>query len=160
MSEALYQNLVVNAGMHKEDEESVHLCDYPVVDTTKIDRTLERHTEIVRKVVAMGRALREKYRLKTRQPLKTITVVTHDHDATLALKSHEELITSELNVRNLVVLPEDDTLCRISCKPNFKTLGPKLGKDMGTVGKQIANFTREHVRKLEDEGKYWCLVMP
>lgn len=150
ISESLYQNLVVGAHMHKPGEDSVHLCDFPLADEKKIDLELERHTDLVRLVVGMGRALREKYRQKTRQPLKSITVVTHDPDSVAALTNHEELITSELNVRELKILPEDDTLCRISSRPNFKTLGPKVGKDMGPLGKEIATFTRAQIRALEN----------
>ncbi|HXW53498.1 MAG TPA: isoleucine--tRNA ligase [Myxococcota bacterium] len=157
ISESIYQNLVVGPGMHQEDEESVHLCDYPEADGAKIDEQLERHTEVVRLVVTMGRALREKHRLKTRQPLKSITVVTHDQGTVLALTTHEELITSELNVQKLVMLPEDDTLCRISCKPNFKTLGPKLGKDMAAVGKVITGFSRDDIKALEENGEVFVL---
>ena len=152
ISESIYQNLVVGPGMHKEDEESVHLCDYPEADASKIDEELERHTEIIRQVVSMGRALREKYRLKTRQPLKSITVVTHDDDTVRALTLHEELIASELNVQKLIVLPEDDTLCRVSFKPNYKTLGPKLGNDMAQVGKAITGFTRDDLHALDKDG--------
>lgn len=153
ITETMYQNLVVETGMHKEHEESIHLCDYPQADKDKINLKLEHQTEIIRQVVAMGRALREKYRLKTRQPLKHITVVTHEHEATHALLSHEELITQELNVKKLVVLPEDDTLCRISCKPNFKVLGPRVGKDMAVVGKEIATLSKEAIRTLERGGE-------
>ncbi len=152
VSESLYQNLVVSSEMAGVGEDSIHLCDFPQADALKIDATLEHHTELVRSVVAMGRALREKYRLKTRQPLKSITVVTHDDDAASALTKHEDLITSELNVRNLIILREDDTLCRVTAKPNFKTLGPRLGKDMNTVGKAINAFTREQIRKLDNGG--------
>lgn len=149
VSEALYQNLVMNVGMARQEEDSVHLSDFPIADQMKIDEELERHTDLVRTVVAMGRALREKHRLKTRQPLKSITVVTHDPDAAHALATHDELITSELNVRILKILPEEDSLCRITAKPNFKTLGPKLGKDMNPVGKAISAFTREEIRRLD-----------
>lgn len=153
ISETLYQNLVVGAGMAPASQDSIHLCDFPLADPAKIDETLERQTDLVRTVVTMGRALREKHKLKTRQPLKSITVVTHDAEAIEALTTHEELITSELNVRELSILPEEDTLCRITTKPNFKTLGPKLGKDMNSVAKAIAAFTREEIRTLDAGGE-------
>jgi isoleucyl-tRNA synthetase len=157
ISESIYQNLVVDAGMHKADEESIHLTDFPESDNQKINEALEVETELVRSVVAMGRALREKYRLKTRQPLKKITVVTHQHEAIEALLGHEELITSELNVRELEVLPEDDALCKVLCKPNFKTLGPRAGKDMAALGKEICAFSRQSIRELEDGGEIMVL---
>lgn len=157
VSESIYQNLVTNAGMANALEESVHLCDFPEADPLKIDTILEQHTELVRNVVAIGRALREKYRLKTRQPLKSITVVTHDEDAVKALNNHEDIITSELNVRSLVILPEEDSLCRISAKANFKTLGPKLGKDMGKMAGVISAMSASAIHELMDRGYYELL---
>ncbi len=150
MSEMMYQNLVVEAGVNFGSHDSVHLCDFPQADSVKIDEGLEHDVCIVRQVVNMGRALREKYRLKTRQPLLKITVVSHSDDAIKAIESHQDLILSELNVRNLLLLPEDDSLCTLSCKPNFKTLGPRVGKDMGAMSKAIASLSRAQLRKLEE----------
>lgn len=150
MSEMMYQNLVVGAGVNDTDKDSIHLCDFPESDAAKIDTELEAHVHLVRQVVNMGRALREKYRLKTRQPLLKITVVSHSEDAINALGAHEELILSELNVRSLEILREDDTLCTLSCKPNFKTLGPRVGKDMNAMNKAIMALSRAQLRQLED----------
>lgn len=148
LSESMYQNLVVDAKMHKAGQESIHLTDYPEVDETKIDGLLEHHTQIVRQVVAMGRALREKHRLKNRQPLKKITIVTKDEQVVSALTSHEEIITSELNLRSLIILPQDDSF-KVTAKANFKTLGPKVGKDMAKVNQEIQSLSQEQVEELE-----------
>ncbi len=150
MSEMIYQNLVVSSGANKTQEDSVHLCDFPISDDAKIDKNLELNVRLVRQVVNMGRALREKYRLKTRQPLLKITVVSHSDEAIKALTSHSELILSELNVRSLELLSEDDSLCTLSCKPNFKTLGPRVGKEMNAMNKAISALSRSQLRKLED----------
>jgi len=153
MSEMLYQNLVVGAGMHQHGEDSVHLATYPELNLAKIDQELAASVAVVRQVVVMGRALREKYKLKTRQPLAKITVVSHVESAKKSLLSHEELICSELNVQKLLVLSEDESLCKISGKPNFKNLGPRLGKDMALVGQEIAKLSRAQLRVLEDGGE-------
>src|SRR5690606_24916628 len=123
-----YQNLVRETGMQHGDEDSVHLCSYPLVEASSIDRELERKMSTVRQVVGMGRALREKHKLKTRQPLASVIVVTHDVAAQEALKEHEDLLRDELNVRALSVLSDDAALCDVSFKANFKTLGKRLGK--------------------------------
>lgn len=149
MSETIYQNLVVGPRMCEADAESVHLCDFPEADQQKIDIKLEQSVEVIRRVVSMGRALREKHRLKTRQPLQKITVVVHEASAKNSLFSHAELITSELNIRELAILEADDSLVDISSKPNFKSLGPKLGKDMGRVGKAIEGLSRSQIALLE-----------
>jgi len=149
ISETLYQNLVVAPGMQKDQEDSVHLCSFPIADLSMIDQDLENSVEVVRRTVAMGRALREKHRLKTRQPLKKITVVTHDKNTANALSTHQELIISELNIKKLDVVAADDTLCTISAKPNFKTLGPRVGKDMSAINKAISTWGREELAVLE-----------
>ena len=97
----------------------------------------------------MGRALREKHRLKTRQPLKTITVVSAEADSKNLLMSHAELITSELNIRELVILDSANSLCDMSSKPKILNLGPKLGKDMGAVGKAIEALSMAQIAELE-----------
>lgn len=149
MSETLYQNLVVGPGMNKSGQESVHLCDFPEAHDSKIDKKLEHSLELVRQIVAMGRALREKHRLKTRQPLKAITVVSSEPDSKNTLLDHAELITSELNIRELIILDSANSLCDISSKPNFKALGPKLGKDMGIVTKAIEALSMNQIAELE-----------
>jgi isoleucyl-tRNA synthetase len=149
ISEAMYQNLVVEPGMAKPEEDSVHLCEYPQSDEQKIDEHLERAVEVVRQVVTLGRALREKHRIKTRQPLAQLKVVTSlkmDQDA---LKSHQELIESELNVKALSVLDNDEDLCTLVAKANFKSLGPKVGPKMGAVAGHIANLSRSQILALE-----------
>jgi isoleucyl-tRNA synthetase len=149
MSETLYQNLVLDANMQKPGEDSVHLCDFPEADQSKIDSKLEQAVELTRLVVTMGRALREKHRLKTRQPLKKITVVCTNNLDQQALLNHADLITSELNIRELELLDSAETLCDLSSKPNFKTLGPRVGKDMGAIGKAIEALTLTQIAKLE-----------
>lgn len=149
LSESIYQNLVVKAGMSHPQEDSIHLCDFPEADREKIDHPLETHTETVRRAVALGRALREKHRLKTRQPLRKMIVVTHDEGSIAAIESHEDLIKTELNVKDLSILREDDSLCRLMTKPNYKTLGPRVGADMGAVSKSISGLSRGDIHKLE-----------
>lgn len=153
VSESIYQNLVVSTGMNAKEHNSVHLCDFPVADVSKIDKELELKTQIVRSVVTMGRALREKHRINTRQPLKAITVVASDEIAIDAITHHQELITSELNVREVILLDQDDTLCQTKAKPNYKSLGPKLGKDMSKVAKEIALLNKEAIKTFEKTGE-------
>ena len=76
VSESVYQHLVVAPGMAKPGEDSVHLCSYPQADAKKTDTHVEQQMAAVRQAVTLGRALREKHKLKTRQPLQTLTVVS------------------------------------------------------------------------------------
>jgi isoleucyl-tRNA synthetase len=141
-TETMYQNLVVEAGMTKGGETSVHFCDYPIADASRTDTSLEADFEVVRQVVKMGRALREKYRLKTRQPLRDVTVVTHDAKERAAMLKHAELIQQELNVKEVRVVEDDNALCTLVFKANFKTLGKRMGQRMKGFADAIAQFGR------------------
>lgn len=142
-TETMYQNLVVATGMEQNGERSVHFCDYPTEDARKIDRALEADVDVVRQVVKMGRALREKHRLKTRQPLRDVTVVTHDAKARAAMMTHAELIEQELNVKEVRVLEDDNALCTLVIKANFKTLGKRMGPRMKVMADAIAKLGRQ-----------------
>jgi len=147
MTEAMYQNLVKEPGVAGAHD-SVHLCDYPLVDETRVDRALERAMADARTVVSLGRTLRVTHDIKTRQPLSRATVVTHDAAARAAIASHKELIVDELNVKELVVLADDADLATLSFKANFKTLGKRMGKRMKEAATAIEAFTRDEWNRL------------
>jgi isoleucyl-tRNA synthetase len=152
MTESIHQNLVVEPGVAKPGEDSVHLTDYPLVDETKIDLHVERQMAAVRQVVTLGRAVREKHKLKTRQPLAQVTVVSHDADVRDAVQQHRELIEDELNVKSVVTLHDDADLCTLSFKANFKTLGKKLGPKMKAAAEKIGAFSRDQWSVLAEGG--------
>ncbi|MBX2801632.1 MAG: isoleucine--tRNA ligase [Myxococcales bacterium] len=139
-AEGLYQSLVVQAGCQQGDQDSVHLCDWPTVSTDVIDAALERQVADTREVVRLGRRLRERHRLKTRQPLRAITVVHHDADARAGIEAHAELLAEELNVKEVRVVAEGDELATLTCKPNFKTLGRRYGKEMKQAAAVISGW--------------------
>ena len=141
VTESIWQNLVVEPGV-KDAPDSVHLADYPVVDAAKIDRGLEARMATARAVVRLGRALREKHKLKTRQPLPSVTVVSHDAAARAGVTDHVELIREELNVKEVVVLADDAELATLSFKANFKTLGKRMGKKMKEAAAAIEQLSR------------------
>lgn len=147
MSERIYQALVVQpkAGGH----DSVHLSDYPQVEPERIDQELEAAFAAVRTVVTLGRVLREKHKLKTRQPLRAVTVVSHDEAVRARLTKHAALLADELNVKEVVVVADDESLASLSFKPNFKTLGKRLGPKLKTVGKGIEALGRAQWTTLE-----------
>ncbi|MDA0712546.1 MAG: isoleucine--tRNA ligase [bacterium] len=151
MSETLFQNLV-NEMSDQKTEQSVHWCDFPAADKSKIDEKLEKSVAVIRQVVRMGRALREKYRIKTRQPLASVTVVTHDDITQEAVLAHANLLKQELNVKHIKVIKDDDDLCEIVIKPNFKTLGKLFGQQMKEAGQLISAFSRDEFFLLQ-QGK-------
>lgn len=152
VTESLYQNLVVEPGAATKGCESVHLTSYPLVDAAKIDLVVEREMAAVRQVVGLGRVLREKHKLKTRQPLAKATVVSHDDAVRAGIEHHKELVAEELNVKEVVVLKDDAGLASVSFKANFKTLGKKLGPRMKAAATAIEAFTRSEWSVLEEGG--------
>jgi isoleucyl-tRNA synthetase len=101
-----------------------------------------------RSVVSLGRALRVTHDIKTRQPLRRATVVTHDATALAAIGEHRELILEELNVKELVLLEDDADLAELSFKANFKTLGKRMGKRMKEAATAVEAFTRDDWNRL------------
>jgi isoleucyl-tRNA synthetase len=120
---------------------SVHLADYPRPDRVRIDEELEAAVASVRQAVALGRALREKHRLKTRQPLRRVTIVTHDATARERLSRHAALLADELNVKDVAVVSDDASLAELRFKPNFRALGKRLGPRLKAVGAAIEAIT-------------------
>jgi isoleucyl-tRNA synthetase len=151
MAESMYQRLVKEPGVSGA-RDSVHLCDYPLVDAALIHRDIEAAMAAVRTAVGLGRALRDKHKLKNRQPLATCTIVSHDADVRARLQAHAELIADELNVKAVEIVKDDAGLASLSFKANFKTLGKKMGPKMKAAAAAIEGFSREQWAILEDGG--------
>jgi isoleucyl-tRNA synthetase len=152
ISDALYQDLVVAPGCAAEGD-SIHLCDYPEVQPGLIDRDLEAQVAVTRQVVSMGRALRERHKLKTRQPLRRVTIVHHDAPVLRAIEAHAELIADELNVKEVVGQPDDHALATLTFKANFKTLGRRLGKRMKEGAAAIEKLSAAEWETLQSGGQ-------
>ena len=135
---------------HKTDHESVHLAFFPEADSSYRDIELEKQMDLVLSTVTMGRALRAKYQLKIRQPLPKIFLLTHDPEAKNVLKNLADLITEELNIKEIVITPDEKELVNLSAKANFKTLGRKLGKKMKIAANAIAELNLDEIRKLQN----------
>jgi isoleucyl-tRNA synthetase len=125
ITEEIYQNIKTDTM-----SESVHLADFPKADRSKRDFTLEKKMEAVRRAVVMGRSLRSLYALKTRQPLTALHIVSKDKEELEILKGMRDIIEEELNVKSVLFRENEEDLVEYSVKPNFKTLGKILGKDM------------------------------
>jgi isoleucyl-tRNA synthetase len=128
VTEAIYQNLV---GSVKEDGLSVHMENYPISDEKLIDQKLEEEMDIVLRVVNLGRAIRSKTNMKIRQPLSKLFYVS-----SLGKELKEEMlaiIMEELNVKEVEKLDDATKFVQYIIKPNYRVLGPKLGKDIKEV---------------------------
>ena len=139
--------LSLNSAAEKEKYESVHLTDYP--EAGKINRELILKMEVAQQVVYLTRAMRAKSNLKVRQPLKKIMVVV-DKNKRAALAQMKDVILEEVNIKELIVLDDDSKIVSKSAKANFKKLGPKFGKKVQIISKEIKEFKADQIKALEN----------
>jgi isoleucyl-tRNA synthetase len=138
VTEALYQELVVEqAEPGTALPRSVHHCDYPEADPALIEPGLEADMAVVRSVVGLGRGLRRAHAIRVRQPLPSLTVVSHDAAVRAAVDGHADLIADELNVKQVANSEDERAHAHLSAKPNYRRLGPRLGARMKEVAAQI-----------------------
>ena len=135
MSETLWQNLTAAAGGGRE---SVHLCDYPTADSKVIDDDLSRRMSILREVASLGLSARMAEKLKVRQPLSGVTVVLNDGQDQAWLEQHDELLKTELNVQAVTYTVDAGEFVTYVVVPNFKRLGPRVGKLMPKLKQAFA----------------------
>ncbi len=149
----LYQDL--NAVTGKNQAESVHLTDFPISNESQIDTDLVEKTHLAQNITSMVFSLRKKENIKVRQPLQKVMIPVLDKKTEEQILAVSELIKQEVNVKELNLINADDAADLIvkQIKPNFKTLGAKLGKDMKAVASEIQNFSSEQIANLEKEGK-------
>jgi len=149
----LYQDL--NKVTGKENAESIHLTDFPVADESLIDQDLVEKTHLAQSITSMVFSLRKKENVKVRQPLQKVLIPVLDSKTEEQILAVAELIKQEVNVKELQLINAEEASHLIvkQIKPNFKALGPKLGKDMKLVGGEIANFDAEQISTLEKAGK-------
>ena len=136
MTETLFQNLV-----RKDDPsapESVHLAAFPEPDSARVDDELRRTMERVRNVVTLGQRVRNENRLKVRQPLAEAIVVVADDTERQAIDRFASAIREELNVRELGFTQEPHKYVEFELLPNFRVLGPKLGKQVPACKKALS----------------------
>jgi isoleucyl-tRNA synthetase len=136
LTEAVYQNLVRR--VDRDAPPSVHMASWPSGNAARIDRQLLAETEVVQRVVGLGRAARNASRLKVRQPLARLLVRVPDDAATEAVTRHEDQILDELNVKSLEIIPRDARLVSYRIKPNLPLLGKRYGKLIPAIREHLA----------------------
>ena len=133
MSEEIYQNLVVNNVPNVP--ESVHLCDFPTADKSRIDTECEEQMQALLEVVQLGRASRNLASLKVRQPLSRMYV-----KGAAFSEAYQVLCEDELNVKEVIFTDDARAFTTYELKPQMRTLGPKYGKLLGRIGKALAEM--------------------
>jgi isoleucyl-tRNA synthetase len=127
----------------------VHLCDWPQADQGYRDVVLEREMDLVYHAVKLGRALRAQHQLKTRQPLRKMLVVVGAGEDDSCIRRMAGLIREELNVRHIEISRDEHELVEISVKPNFRTLGKRLGPRMKEASEIIGAWGTAEIAMLE-----------
>ena len=130
----------------------MHLASYPQSDASLVDDDLDLTMRLVREAVVMGRALRSKFTIKTRQPLNECTVIIRDAAKLGLVRRMEALIREELNVKKVVFDTAEERVVSISAKANFKKLGKLLGPKMKEAAAAIERFTSNMIHALEQGG--------
>ena len=135
VAEATWRNL---AGVFGERAvESVHLCDFPTGDTTVVDPQLSARMSVLRDVASLGRSARVDAKLRVRQPLAKVEVILAEDEHQTWLEAHGEILRDELNVKQIEYTTEGEKYITYNVVPNFKRLGPRVGKLMPKVKKAI-----------------------
>ncbi len=155
----LYRDLVIpcTPGAAKE-KVSVHLSDFPKADTSLIDKVLERKMQRAQTISSLVLSLRQREKIKVRQPLQKIMVPVLDETAKQEIEAVANLIKSEVNVKEVELIDEGSGILVKQIKPDFKKLGPRFGKDMKAVAAVIQKFEQDEIATIEKEGEITVLI--
>ncbi|MDA8569177.1 isoleucine--tRNA ligase [Flavobacteriaceae bacterium] len=133
-------------------KESVHLAQFPEANSAVIDTHLERKMQLAQNTCSLVLSIRQKEKLKVRQPLQKIMVPVSAAVKAVDLKAVSSLILSEVNVKELEILEDSSDILVKQIKPNFKTLGPKFGPKMKAVAAAIQSLTSKDINQIEQNG--------
>lgn len=141
----------------REGFESVHLADFPRFDPGMVNKTLERRMQLAQRISSLVLSIRQKEKIKVRQPLKKIMIPVLDPGQRADIEAVADLIRSEVNVKEIELLDDASGMLVKQIKPNFKVLGPRFGKQMKAIATAIGELDQEHIQKLERDGE---LMLP
>ncbi|XZF15972.1 isoleucine--tRNA ligase [Chitinophagaceae bacterium MMS25-I14] len=152
----LFTNL--NEITKRQEATSVHLADFPTADEEVINRPLEERMQLAQDVSSLVLSIRKdkKVNVKVRQPLQKILIPVMDSNMQEQLQRVEDLIKNEVNVKELVYITETEGVISKKLKPNFKTLGARMGAKMKAVAAAIGNLSQHDIANLE-RNKYFDL---
>lgn len=150
-SERMFNDL--NNVTKRYNFDSVHLTDFPEAKTELIDKNLEERMQLAQKICSMVLSLRKRNNLKVRQPLQKILIPSSGKEMQKNILSVKELILSEVNIKEIEFLSEDNNILVKKIKPNFKSLGAKLGSKMKSLTQIINSFTQEQILEIENNNQ-------
>ena len=151
-ADRLYKDLVSVTG--KENKESVHLTDFPVANESYIDKSLESKMQKAQTISSLVLSLRKKESIKVRQPLQKIMIPIANDTERAEIEAVANLIKHEVNVKEIELLEDASGILVKQIKPNFKTLGPKFGKDMKAIATAVQEFGQAEIAQFEKAQTY------
>ena len=146
----LYRDLT--QATHTEDFDSVHLAEFPKYADNFVDKSLESRMQKAQTISSLVLSLRKKEMIKVRQPLQKVMIPVLDDRQKAEIEAVSDLIKAEVNVKEIALLDDASGILVKQIKPNFKTLGPRFGKDMGLISKEIQNLSQEQINELDKAG--------
>ena len=146
--------LDLNAVSGKENVESVHLSDFPTYHAELVDQALEERMALAQDISSLALSLRKKVSINVRQPLSKILVPVLAPGFKEQVEKVRELILSETNIKDIEYITDTVGFISKKVKPNFKALGPKVGKDMKEVAAVLTELNQEEIARFETEGVY------
>ena len=150
--------LDLNKVSGKNAAESVHLANFPAVNESWIDKKLEAQMELAQQACSLVLGLRKKHNIRVRQPLQKIMIPVLNKEVAENLKHVQDLILSEVNVKELELLGDGAGMLVKSIKPNFKTIGPKYGKQMKAIAGIVAGFSQDDIATIEQNNGWTGIV--
>lgn len=147
----LYRDLTL--ATHGESFESVHLANFPEFKEEYVDKALESRMQKAQIISSLVLSLRKKEMIKVRQPLQRVMIPVLDDNQKNEILAIADLIKAEVNVKEIELLDDASGILVKQIKPNFKTLGPRFGKDMGLIANKIQGFGQEEIAELERKGE-------
>ncbi|PKB16871.1 isoleucine--tRNA ligase [Flavobacterium sp. 5] len=154
--DALYRDLT--KATETEKFESVHLAQFPVSVEKYVNKMLESKMQKAQTISSLVLSLRKKEMIKVRQPLQKVMIPVLDENQKLEIEAVSDLIKAEVNVKEIVLLDDASGILIKQIKPNFKALGPRFGKDMGLISKEIQNLTTEQISQFDKEGTLTIVI--
>ncbi|PZX95175.1 isoleucine--tRNA ligase [Flavobacterium aquariorum] len=154
--DALYRDLT--KATQTENFESVHLAQFPVSVEKYVNKMLESKMQKAQTISSLVLSLRKKEMIKVRQPLQKVMIPVLDENQRLEIEAVSDLIRAEVNVKEIVLLDDASGILIKQIKPNFKALGPRFGKDMGLISKEIQNLTAEQISQFDKEGTLTVVI--
>ena len=140
--EQIYQGLV------EVENTSIHYEDYPVADNNLINTELENDILIAKNIIRSARNIRLNVGLPNKQPLRSIKIVTADKALQAQIRNVEQIILNELNIKNIAFDSKTSQWVKYVCKPNYKELGPKLGKNINNLRVMLDSLNQEEIQNI------------